>query len=200
MYNPSVHVDKADGVTPGKLQLMCSTRRSYDINQDSTLIFPRLGNRTTIKQYKHIQNRNLLWHNNILFMAFLIMKSQIGLNFDLYVYVSFQDYCVWSKLSQDKPFLSKSDVVYFCPFWRHMDQEYIPKDIKKYMKIQKLNSELWKKCNVLALRSTCHVMSLLYDYRKLLFPHISNWVRYTYYNTISIMPKADDWSLCHSQI
>ena len=64
------------------------------------------------------------------------MKSQIGVNFDLYVYASFQDYCVWSTLSHDKPFvfLSKSDVVYFCPFWRHMDQEYIPKDIKNEWK------------------------------------------------------------------
>ena len=50
--------------------------------------------------------------------------------------------CFGSTLSHDKPmvFFSRS-VVYFCPFWRHRDPEYILKDIKMYA----FFSELWKK-------------------------------------------------------
>ena len=110
--------------------------------------FPRLGNRTTINQCRHVRNRNLLWHNNKI-LPFCICNNEIKnrWEFYLYVYFSFQDYCVWSTRLHDKSlvFLSKSDAVYSFPFWCHMDQEYIPKDIKKGLKIKHLNSEQWKK-------------------------------------------------------
>ena len=92
------------------------------------------------------------------------IDKKIGENFNhMYLYSYFKIYCVWSTLSHNKPlvFFSRSCVVYLCPFCRHRDQEYISRDIKIYEN-QKANSKLWKKENVLARLSTCHLMSPLY--------------------------------------
>ena len=52
----------------------------------------------------------------------------------------FQDHCVWSTLSQNKSFvfLSRSGVVYSCPFWHLMDQKCIWK-IQKCMKTRRVD-------------------------------------------------------------
>ena len=104
------------------------------------LFFPQLVRRTTIKQYGLVRNRNLLGHDdNILPFS----KKQSGRTVYLYIQFLFQDYCVWSTLLHNKSlvFFSRS---FFCPLWRHRDQEYILRDTKMY-NIRHFNSERWKK-------------------------------------------------------
>ena len=60
---------------------------------------------------------------------FLFRKKKSGRTLYLYIQFLFQDYCVWSTPSHNKSlvFFSRS---FFCPLWRHRDQEYISRDIK----------------------------------------------------------------------
>ena len=60
---------------------------------------------------------------------FLFRKKKSGRTLCLYIQFLFQDYCVWSTPSLNKSlvFFSRS---FFCPLWRHRDQEYISRDIK----------------------------------------------------------------------
>ena len=63
-------------------------------------------------------------------MIFFFFRKKSGRTvYLLYIQFLFQDYCVWSTLSHNKSlvFFSRS---FFCPFWRHRDQEYFSRDIR----------------------------------------------------------------------
>ena len=90
------------------------------------LFFPQLDSRTTIKQYGLVRNRNLLGHDNNI-LPFSIKK--IGEN---YIYICIFNFYFKITVSEAhyhtiNHWYSSLEVVffYFCPFWRHRDQEYI---------------------------------------------------------------------------
>ena len=105
------------------------------------LFFRQLGSRTTIKQYGLVRSRNLLGHgDNILPFSIKKIRGELYIcifNFYFKITVS-ETHCHIINHS------CSSLEFFFCPFWRHRDQEYISRDIKMY-DIKHFNSERWKK-------------------------------------------------------
>ena len=134
------------------------------------LFLPQLGSRTTIKQYRLVRNRNLLGHDDNIFCCY----EKIQKSGEIWSYVSlflFQD---------------SLEVVLF--IFVHFDITGTRNTFKGYKNVWKLKITIqnFERSRIYSLYtqhlSTCHVMSPLYVYRKVSFQHISNEVRWKYYN------------------